>query len=155
MALTIVRRPQPNGTAADRWDPFRELLQATGLPDAIWAPPVDIEETDDAWIVEAELPGVKRKDVDVQVNDGELVISGEIKERERTGILRHRTRRTGQYEFRVTLPTEVRQEDIQASMHDGVLRVRIPRPQPTEPHRVEVGEGDEGATSADANGQSA
>jgi HSP20 family protein len=152
MALTIVRRPQPGGTSADRWDPFRELLQATGLPDAIWAPPVDIEQTEDAWIVEAELPGVKRKDVDVQVNDGELVISGEIKERERKGILRHRTRRTGQYEFRVTLPVEVRQEDIKASMYDGVLRVRIPRPQPAEPHRIEVGDDGDAADQSESNG---
>jgi HSP20 family protein len=66
-------------------------MQRTG-PDgdrtAPFVPLVDIEETEDAWIVEADLPGVKLEDVNVEVRGSELAISGEIKERRREGILR-------------------------------------------------------------------
>src|SRR3981189_3336490 len=68
------------------------------------APRVDIEETDNACIVGAELPGVRRKDVNVEARDSEVVITGEIKEREPKGIIRRRTRRTGRFEYRVTPP---------------------------------------------------
>jgi HSP20 family protein len=136
-----------------RWDPFRDLeeLQARtaqlierALPPGlvgdggVWVPPVDVEETDDAWIIEAEIPGVKRGDVHVDLRDSELVISGDIKERERKGILRRRTRRVGQFEFRVTLPGDTDREHVEASLHDGVLTVRIPKSQQAEPQRIEI-----------------
>ena len=101
--LPEVRR---SGSAPERWNPFRDFEEvtdrmrrlldetfaggfatpsfATGLG---WSPLVDVEETDDAYIVEAELPGVKRDDVDVELVGSELTISGEIKERERKGVL--------------------------------------------------------------------
>jgi HSP20 family protein len=135
-----------------RFEPFREFdqLQAqmgellesalAGAPGegAPWIPPVDIEETDDAWIVEAELPGVDKKDVDIQMNDSELVVRGEIKERERTGILRRRTRRVGEFEFRVTLPGQTDAEQIDAKLDGGVLAIRIPKPQETQPRHIEI-----------------
>jgi HSP20 family protein len=136
-----------------RWDPLRDLeelqvrtaqLIGSSLPPAlaedgaIWVPPVDIEETDDAWVVEAEVPGVKRDDVNVDLRDNELVITGEIKERERKGILRRRTRRVGQFEFRVTLPGDADRERVDADLHDGVLTVRIPKPERAEPRRIEI-----------------
>src|SRR3977135_4480510 len=118
-----VRRRENRPQQAGGWGPLSELEElqdrtvqlletvwsgggAAGRPadPRIWTPLVDIEETDDAWIVEAELPGVRRKDVNVEVRDSEVVISGEIKERERKGIIRRRTRRTGAFEYRVTLP---------------------------------------------------
>src|SRR5258706_15731285 len=55
--------------------------------------PVDMEETDDAYIVELELPGVKPGDVNVEVRENELRVSGEVKERERKGIVRRQMRR--------------------------------------------------------------
>ena len=113
--------------------------RGAGLGDGdIWVPLVDIEETDDAWVVEAELPGVKRNDVNVEARDSEVVISGEIKERERKGIIRRRTRRTGQFEFRVTLPGQADAENIDASLDDGVLALRIPKPEQARPRRVDV-----------------
>jgi HSP20 family protein len=113
--------------------------RGAGLGDGdIWVPLVDIEETEDAWVVEAELPGVKQKDVNVEVGDSEVVISGEIKERERKGIIRRRTRRTGQFEFRVTVPGQADAENIDASLDDGVLTLRIPKPEQARPRRVDV-----------------
>jgi HSP20 family protein len=109
-----------------------------GLNGHIWSPLVDIEETDDAWIVEAELPGVKRQDVTVEVRDSELAISGERKERERKGILRRRTRRTGRFDYRVTLPGQADAESIQATLADGVLTVRVPKPEQARPRHIAV-----------------
>ena len=150
MPLPVRRRdtaPQP----VQRWDPFRELqglqeqlaqlMQRTppdgdgGVP---FVPLVDIEETDDAWIVDAELPGVKPEDVDVEVRGSELAISGEVKERQREGILRRRTRKTGEFDYHVTLPGEADPERIEARLHDGILTVRIAKPEQERPRRIAV-----------------
>lgn len=149
MALPIRRVSEP----PERWDPFRELEELhtrigqlmesrwAGRGDGagdLWSPLVDIEETDDAWLVEAELPGVKQKDIDVEVSDSELAISGEVKERERKGILRRRTRRTGRFDYRVTLPGEANAEGIEASLKEGVLTVRVPKPERARRRRIEI-----------------
>ena len=105
---------------------------------ATWVPMADIEETDDAWVIEAEVPGVDRKDVNVEMHDSELTISGEIKEKERKGKLRRRTRRVGQFEYRVTLPGRTDPDNIEANLHDGVLKVRVPKSETARPRRVEV-----------------
>jgi HSP20 family protein len=127
-----------------QWDPFRELFEGMlgGLPGdgRTWTPRVDLEETDDAWIVEAEVPGAKRKDVDVEVGDGEVVISGEVKERERKGILRHRTRRIGKFEYRVIVPADAQTEGVDASLDEGILTVRIPKPERAKPRHIEIKE---------------
>jgi HSP20 family protein len=135
-----------------RWDPFQEFEQlqeemgrlvhsvwptAAGNGGA-WMPMADIEETEDAWIIEAELPGVDRDDINVEMREGELVIAGEIKEKERKGVLRRRTRRTGQFEFRVTLPGQVDEEHIDAQLHNGVLAVRVPKSEAAKARRIEV-----------------
>jgi HSP20 family protein len=101
-------------------------------------PAVDIEETEDGWVVEAELPGVDKKDVTVELRDSELTITGEIKERKRVGILRRRTRRKGRFEYRVTLPGEADAEGIDASLHDGVLAVRVPKSERARSRRIDV-----------------
>jgi HSP20 family protein len=103
-----------------------------------WMPLADIEETEDAWIIEAELPSVKRDDVNVELRDSELIITGEIKEKERKGVLRRRARRTGQFEYRVTLPAPADEEHIEAKLHDGVLTVRVPKSERARPRRIEV-----------------
>jgi HSP20 family protein len=135
-----------------RWEPFRELESLhsqmgelmdsvwapMGVGNGVWVPVVDIEEAEDAWLVEAELPGVDRKDVNVELRDSELAITGEIKERERKGILRRRTRRAGRFDFRVALPGEVDADHIDAKLRDGVLTVRVPKAEQARPHRIEV-----------------
>jgi HSP20 family protein len=152
MALPVRSTGQP-ATMERRSTPFRELddlhsrmeqLMAgiwSDLPDVaapIWAPPVDIEESEDSWLIEANVPGVDKKDVNIEVRESEVVVSGEIKERERKGILRRRTRPVGRFEYRVTLPGETDPENVEATLDDGVLRIRIPKPEQARPHRVEV-----------------
>jgi HSP20 family protein len=150
-ALGTRRRDLP-ARPQRRFEPFRELdqlqaqmgellesaLTGEGAP---WVPAVDIEETDDAWTLEAELPGVEKEDVDIQMNDSELVVKGEIKERERKGIMRRRTRRVGEFEFRVTLPGPADAENIDAKLDGGVLTIRIPKPEQAQPRRIEISGG--------------
>jgi HSP20 family protein len=146
----VVRRPS-GGPTMMRWSPiseFEELHRQMGqlvgsLPEPgdgaqVWVPFVDIEETEDAWILEAELPGVDRNDVHVEMRENELVISGEVKDKERPGILRRRARRVGEFEYRVTLPGQVDPESIQATLSDGILTVRVPKSEKARPRQIEV-----------------
>jgi HSP20 family protein len=103
-----------------------------------WSPPVDIEEQDDAFLVEAELPGVRREDVSIELVGNELSITGEIKDKERKGVLRRRTRRIGRFEYRVRLPDQVDPEKIEANLADGVLTVRVPKTEKAARRTIEV-----------------
>jgi HSP20 family protein len=142
--------------APARWEPLNEFEQVTermrrmleqtfgdfGLPSTEdggrWSPLVDIEEADDAYVVEAELPGVKREDVNIELVGNELTIKGEIKQRERKGALRRQTRRTGRYEYRVALPNHVDGDKIDANLKDGVLTVRVPKSERAQRRKIEV-----------------
>ena len=103
-----------------------------------WIPAVDLEEQDDAYVVEAEVPGVKREDVNIELVGNELTITGEIKEKERKGVLRRKTRRVGRFEFRVTLPNQVDPEKIDAKLAEGVLTVRVPKSERAQRRQIEV-----------------
>lgn len=103
-----------------------------------WAPPVDMEETGDAWIFEVDLPGARREDLQVEVRDGELAISGEIRERERAGVLRHQARRTGAFAYRTTLPAGVDADRVQARFDGGVLTVQVPRSEGSKKRRIKI-----------------
>jgi HSP20 family protein len=103
-----------------------------------WAPPLDIEETGDEWIFEVDLPGARREDLAVEIRDGELAISGEIRERERAGVLRHGGRRTGTFSYRTTLPAGVDADHVRARFEDGVLTIEVPRPEGAKPRRITI-----------------
>jgi HSP20 family protein len=94
------------------------------LPSA-WRTPADIEETDDAVIVELELPGVRSDDVNVELRGNHLLVSGEIREREHRGILRRQTRNVGRFEHVVLLPCDINPEKVDASLSDGVMTIRM------------------------------
>ena len=134
------------------WSPLRELeemhqrlsqlldIGPDGRPGMLtgWTPPVDVEETDDAFVVEAELPGVKREDINVELRNNELRIRGEVTERERVGVVRRRTRRTGQFDYRVALPGEVDADNVEANLEEGILRVRVSKSEHAKPRRIAV-----------------
>ena len=133
------------------WEPFREMDEMwnrmmtrffegfpTGGWQQGWTPLVDVEERDDAWVFELDLPGVNREDVHIDVNDQDLTISGEIKEKERVGVMRHRTRRTGAFTYRTSLPPGVDAEKIEARFDNGVLTVRVPRPEHAKPRQIKI-----------------
>ena len=126
---------------------LRRMLDQTfgsfGLPSFVtesvgWSPPVDIEEQDNAYVIEAELPGVQKDDVNIELVANELMITGEIKEREREGILRKRTRRIGRFEYRVRLPEQVDADKVEANLKDGVLSVRVPKREQAKRRTIQV-----------------
>ena len=142
-----------------QWRPFREFENVYAEMDRLaqsvlaghaggstWLPAADIIETDNAYIIEIELPGVRREDVDVHLNGNELAVTGEVKETEREGLFRRRTRRVGQFELRLTLPGHLRESGVEASLAYGVLKLYVPKAESTESHTITVHEsGDDSA----------
>ncbi|WDV56588.1 Hsp20/alpha crystallin family protein [Streptomyces coeruleorubidus] len=100
---------------------------------AALAPLADVSETDEAYEIEVDVPGVKRDDINIEMAERELVISGEFKERERTGVLRRGTRRTGRFEYRTVLPGEINTEGVEAT-----LSVKVPKAEAAKPRRIEI-----------------
>lgn len=158
MALPVRRshearpaQPQP-GSQIARWDPFgeldrfnRQLAQLLGsvdqLPDLLdgaFTPLADVEETDDAYLVEIELPGVKRDDVDIEISGRRVTVHGERKEKERVGILRKRERTVGRFHYEVTLPGEIEEDGVEAHLEEGVLAIRLPKPEHERPRRIQI-----------------
>jgi HSP20 family protein len=150
--------PERRSTATERWEPLTELEQMTERmrrmleqtfsgfgwspqlsERAGWSPLVDLEESDDAYVVEAELPGVKREDVNVELVGNELAITGEIKEPERRGTVRRQSRRTGRFSYRVSLPSHLDPEKVEAKLADGVLKVTVPKSERAQRRRIEIG----------------
>jgi HSP20 family protein len=141
----------------ERWEPLGELEQVTermrrmldqtfgrfGWPTqlveaAAWSPLVDIEEADDAYVLRADLPGVKREDVNIELVGNELSITGELKEHQPKGTVRRRTRRTGRFEYRVSLPDPVDPDKVDAKLADGVLNVRAPKSERAQRKRIDI-----------------
>jgi HSP20 family protein len=156
MALPVLRRNRNIDSAPDSWRAsqgpwaeFGELYErmARLLSDAFagldrvaegWRPAADVEETDDAYLVELELPGVKREDISVEFGSGELAVTGEVKERERVGLLRSRTRRVGRFDYRLQLPADIEEDQLSASMSNGVLTVRVPKTAKSRPRKIPI-----------------
>jgi len=105
-----------------------------------WAPAVDIKETDEAFSIEAELPGMSKEDVKVTVQDGVLSIQGERRQEEETGDRKHHRieRVYGSFIRRFTLPENVDENSIHASFKDGVLSLTLAKSEPAEPKAIEV-----------------
>jgi len=112
--------------------------QASGNGLQVWAPAVVLEETQDTWIFEVELPGAEREDIQAEISERELRISGTIEERERVGVVRHRGRRTGSFEYRTTLPAGIDAGKVDATFDNGLLTVRVPRPERSKTHRIKI-----------------
>lgn len=120
----------------DVWGPQTSTSVLRGLGE--FRPPADVEETDDAYVVDVELPGVDKKDITVEANGRRLTVSGERKERERTGILRRRTRTVGQFFYEVVLPNEIADEAIDARLAEGVLTVTVPKSGRDQRRRIRI-----------------
>ncbi|MFO1094612.1 MAG: Hsp20/alpha crystallin family protein [Planctomycetaceae bacterium] len=105
-----------------------------------WAPRVNVAETDDAYDITADLPGLKPEDVNVELKNGELLISGHRREEhEEHGKTWHRVERQwGDFRRVVRLGDDVRAENVTADYKDGVLRVHVPKCDESKSRKVEV-----------------
>lgn len=136
---------------ATRWDPVREMedlmrgMQRVfySLPAktdesmslADWSPSVDIAEDEKEYVVKAELPQVKKEDIKVSVENGNLSISGERKvENEETNLKFHRIERAyGRFERTFSLPDETDQEKVTSEYKDGILTIHLPKSPTVKP----------------------
>jgi len=105
-----------------------------------WYPAVDVLESKDSYLIHAELPGMKREDIKVEVKDGALVLSGERKsEKPAEGVeYRHTERVAAKFCRSFTLPETVKQDGIEASYKDGVLEIRVPKVEKARPRQIEI-----------------
>ena len=129
-----------------KWDPFRELEDVSNrlnrifgrstaraesgqemLAVADWSPSIDISETDAAYLIKAEIPGVKKEDVKVTIQDGMLTIQGERKmEKEEKGKKFHRVERSyGSFVRSFRIPDNADEDSVKAEFKDGMLNVTL------------------------------
>jgi HSP20 family protein len=152
MAALPVRRGGRNTSVVNPSREFEDIYDRMGqlmnfafgltpaaLGDMPWAPLADLSETDDAYVVKAELPGVNKDQVNIQLQDRELVITGEIAESGAgDGRRHHSSRRTGRFELRTYMPGDVNADAITAQLSDGILTVTAPKSEAAKPRRIEI-----------------
>jgi HSP20 family protein len=105
-----------------------------------WSPSVDISENDDNIVVNAEIPGMNKEDINVSVRDDTLTIKGEKKrEREEEEENYHVVERSyGRFQRSFTLPDNVKSDDIKANYKDGVLNITIPKTEEAKSKELKV-----------------
>jgi HSP20 family protein len=145
-----------------RWEPARELNSLQSEMNRLfntffdtpsgsvansgarrWLPPMDLVETDDHFVLRADLPGLSEGDVNVELEDNVLTVSGERKaehESRKEGYYRIE-RASGGFQRSLTLPEGVNGDAIEASFDKGVLEVRIPKPEERKPRKVAISVG--------------
>ena len=113
-----------------------------------WHPAMDLVETEDHFVLRADLPGVAESDVKVELEDNVLTLAGERRHEEevKKGGYYRIERATGTFARQLTLPEGVDADAVQATFDKGVLTVRIPKPEQRKPRRVEITVGDQPGT---------
>jgi HSP20 family protein len=124
---------------------FSHYLGRTGseeeaLAPGVWAPAVDIYETDEKLVIKVELPGLKKEDIDIEVRDNTLTLKGERKfEKEIKRENYHRVERAyGSFQRSFTLPSTVKQEAIEASFKEGILEISLPKAEEAKPKQIKI-----------------
>ncbi|MDD5471727.1 MAG: Hsp20/alpha crystallin family protein [Sideroxydans sp.] len=142
-----------------KWDPFKELEDVSNrlnrlfgrsssteesgqnmLAVADWSPSVDISETDDAYLIKGEIPGVKKEDVKVSVQDGMLTIQGERKmEKEEKNKKFHRVECSyGNFVRSFRMPDDADENKVKAEFKDGMLNVTLPKTEKAKSRSINV-----------------
>lgn len=102
-------------------------------------PAMNVWEENDGFVIEAELPGIQMKDLDISVQGEELTVRGQMGTKGPEGAAWHRRERTtGEFERIITLPTPVKEEGVEATLKDGVLAIRLPKRDEVRPRKVDV-----------------
>ena len=152
-----------------RWEPLRELNTIQGEVNRLfntffdtpvtagdtrrWLPAMDLVETDDHFLLRADLPGLGEDDVSIEVEDSVLTVSGERNaehEERREGY--HRVERAYcSFSRSLTLPDGIDPEAVEASFDRGVLEVRIPKPAERKPRKISIGDTEPAAIEGSAS----
>ena len=136
--------------AVVRWDPFRDLnmlqdrMNRLFLEDAVatWSPAVDIFETEGEIVVKAELPGMDRKDIALNLENNVLTVKGDRRfEKETQEENYHRIERSyGGFSRTFSIPATVDAERIRADYKDGVLKIVLPKKEQAKPKQIRIAE---------------
>jgi len=143
MAITLFRNRR-NFEGLTTWfddvDTWLDTGFLTEMPEKMWRPAIDIQEKDEKYMIRADLPGLKKKDIHVELRDGYLTLRGERKsEHEENKDNYHTIERTyGTFERTFRVPDGVTEKDIHAKYKDGVLELTLPAPKAEEPKTTEV-----------------
>ncbi len=137
-----------------RWDPFRELWDMRRTMDRLmegsypgsevgqqsFGMPMDVCETQDAYEIEAALPGIKPEDVDVTLDQNTLTIRGETKVDDDQDDKNYhlRERRYGTFTRSITLPSNIQSDAINATYEDGILKLHLPKAEEARPKRIQI-----------------
>jgi len=117
--------------------------QEGGVSSALWRPMIDVKETDKEVMVHADLPGIKKEDINIELNDNVLTISGERKyEKKEENERFHRSERSyGKFVRSMQVPEGIKEQDIKAKFDNGVLELSFPKPaeQKKEAKRITIG----------------
>jgi HSP20 family protein len=106
-----------------------------------WAPALDLYQDKDQFTVVAELPGLKKEDIELSLHDGVLTISGERKQ-EKKGEEGYRSERFfGHFQRSITLPASVDGNKVKATYQDGILKIVLPKAEEAKPKQIEVSVG--------------
>jgi HSP20 family protein len=154
MAMLPTRRSGRNLTLIDPTREFEDIYDRMGqlmnmafgdlalsrATDVPWTPLADVSETDDSYQVHVEVPGISKDQMNVQLVDRELIVSGEITQEENGSRRRRSSRRTGRFEYRTFLPSDIKPDKVSAELADGVLTVTVPKSETAKPKRIEVNE---------------
>jgi HSP20 family protein len=124
--------------------PYRALQQGFGDTSAMqWSPRVEMEQRGDSIVVSADLPGVRKEDVQIELTQDGLTISAERRDEREAGDeesgYRSSERSFGSFYRTIPLPQTVDREQLKASMRDGVLRITIPLAESAKPRRIQIG----------------
>jgi HSP20 family protein len=138
-----------------RWDPWRELAGlerqfdellgrgragSRGQAGSTWVPALDVHQDGDTMVIRAEIAGVDPEKVEITIDDDVLTLSGKREEDRKVeeGQWIRRERFTGQFRRSISLPPGVDPRQVKANATNGVIEIRVPRPGPSEPHRVQL-----------------
>jgi HSP20 family protein len=128
-------------------EPFARLFenflteaQGEEVSNRNWVPPVDIQETEEGYRLQAELPGLTKEDIDITLENNVLRLSGERKfERDVKKENFHRVERTyGTFSRAFALPQQVNAEGVQAGFENGVLTILVPKAEQAKPRKISI-----------------
>ena len=144
--MAALIRWSPNGGLALRpfFRPFSLLEEVEEMARSAFetglTPKMDMYEEDKELVIKAELPGIKKKELDIRLDDDVLIIKAEKKEEKESkeGKYHTRERRFGRYVRSMTLPTRVDVENVTASLKKGLLEIRLPKAEVPEKKQIEI-----------------
>jgi HSP20 family protein len=119
--------------------PLAELTRSSQLLSG-WTPALDVYEDKDSFLVKAELPGMKKEDIELSLRDGSLSISGERKSENKyeDAEVYRAERFFGKFQRTVTLPTPVAADKVKAQYKDGILTITLPKTEEAKPKHIDV-----------------